>query len=70
MNVTAQREMSVNTTAPTTVAFTRCAFFIFAKRQTKVWRKNKTASAVTSITDARQSVSSAQKKKIAVGIRW
>ena len=35
----------------------------------KVCKKNKTASPVTSIIEALESVSKAQKKKIVVGIR-
>ena len=69
MKVTAHNEISVRTTALNTVAFTRCAFFIFENRHMKVCRKKMTASPVTSMIEALESVSKAQKKKIVVGIR-
>ena len=69
MNVTAHMEIRVSATALKTVAFTRCAFFIFAKRHMNVCRKKMTARPVTSMTAALESVSSAQKKNMNAGIR-
>ena len=69
MNITAHTAIAASTKRLSTPERTRCAFFIFAKEQTNVWRKKIIASPVTSITAARESVSSAQKKKITAGMR-